>query len=280
MFEDTFSKRHGYTSPPVQGERKSLSKEARTRLWNIFHSDFSRPNTQPIPYSITAEVKFSPMGNIFLRGVWTEFFGERLDRYPGYEAVIAHIANGFERGAWHFPFDIWEEIFKAHPPPIPQPEQTAEAIRKALERENTAYTFVGGLFVERMTTSEVQSIEKVLFSPIEGIRKHFITALQFLSDRKNPNYRNSVKESISAVETACKHLTGLEKATLGDALNKLHNKRSLHQAFKDALAKLYGWTSDEDGIRHSIMESDNIERADAQFMLVTCSAFVNYLFER
>jgi hypothetical protein len=54
----------------------------------------------------------------------------------------------------------------------------------------------------------------------------------------------------------------------------------LHQAFKDALAKLYGWTSDEDGIRHSIMESDNIERADAQFMLVTCSAFVNYLFER
>ena len=166
MFEDTFSKRHGYTSPPVQGERKSLSKEARTRLWNIFHSDFSRPNTQPIPYSITAEVKFSPMGNIFLRGVWTEFFGERLDRYPGYEAVIAHIANGFERGAWHFPFDICEEIFKAHPPPIPQPEQTAEAIRKALERENTAYTFVGGLFVERMTTSEVQSIEKVLFSPI------------------------------------------------------------------------------------------------------------------
>ena len=72
------------------------------------------------------------MGNIFLRGVWTEFFGERLDRYPGYEAVIAHIAKGFEHGAWHFPFDIWEEIFKAHPPPIPQPEQTAEAIRKGV----------------------------------------------------------------------------------------------------------------------------------------------------
>ena len=45
-------------------------------------------------------------------------------------------------------------------------------------------------------------------------------------------------------------------------------------------AKLYGWTSDEDGIRHSIMESDNVERADAQFTLVTCLAFVNYLFER
>jgi hypothetical protein len=278
MFEDTFSKRQGYTPPPVQGERENLSKEARTRLWNIFHSDFRRPNTISIPYS--TDVEFSPIGEIFLHRVWTELYGERLDRYPGYVVILGFIAKGFESGAWHFPFDIWEEIFNSHPTPVSKPEQTAEAIRKALERENTAYTFVGGLFVERMTTSEVQSVEKVLVSPIEGIRKHFITALQFLSDRKNPNYRNSVKESISAVETACKHLTGLEKATLGDALNKLHNKRPLHQAFKDALAKLYGWTSDEDGIRHSIMESDNIERADAQFMLVTCSAFVNYLFER
>ena len=42
-----------------------------------------------------------------------------------------------------------------------------------------------------MTASEVQSVEKVLLSPIEGIREHFITALQFLSDRKSPNYRNS-----------------------------------------------------------------------------------------
>jgi hypothetical protein len=280
MFEDTFSKRHGYTPPPVRGERKSLSKEARTRLWNIFHSDFRRLNTQAVPYTITSEVEFSQIGNSFLRGVWTEFFGERLDRYPGYEAVIAHIANGFERGAWHFPFGIWEEIFKSKPSPIREPEKTAEAIRTVLERENTADTFVGNYFVERMTAEEVKSVEKVLRSPIEGIREHSTTALQFLSDRKNPNYRNSVKESISAVETACKHLTGLEKATLGDALNKLHSKRPLHQAFKDAFAKLSGWTSDEDGIRHSIMESDNVERADAQFMLVTCSAFVNYLFER
>jgi hypothetical protein len=99
-----------------------------------------------------------------------------------------------------------------------------------------------------MTSSEVQSVEKVLLSPIEGIRKHFITALQFLRDRKNPNYRNSVKESISAVETACKHPTGFEKATLGDALNKLHNKRPLHQAFKDALAvRLDQWSP----VRHS-----------------------------
>ena len=29
-----------------------------------------------------------------------------------------------------------------------------------------------------------------------------------------------------------------------------------------------------------MMEADNVERQDAQFMLVTCSAFVNYLLDR
>lgn len=149
-----------------------------------------------------------------------------------------------------------------------------------LEQENQAYTFIDGRFVERMMPDEIQSVEKALATPIEGIREHFATALRMLSDREHPDHRNSVKESISAVEAACKHLTGLQNATLGQALNQLHSTRPLHPAFKDALSKLYGWTNQEDGVRHAIMESDKIERADAQFMLVTCSAFVNYLFER
>jgi hypothetical protein len=30
----------------------------------------------------------------------------------------------------------------------------------------------------------------------------------------------------------------------------------------------------------AIKDAENVERADAQFMLVACSAFVNYLFTR
>jgi hypothetical protein len=37
--------------------------------------------------------------------------------------------------------------------------------------------------------------------------------LQALSDRKSPDYRNSVKESISAVEAACNLLTRVRRAT-------------------------------------------------------------------
>jgi hypothetical protein len=37
MFEDTFSKRRGYIPAPVQGERESLSADARRRLWDLFY---------------------------------------------------------------------------------------------------------------------------------------------------------------------------------------------------------------------------------------------------
>ncbi len=40
--------------------------------------------------------------------------------------------------------------------------------------------------------------------------------------------------------------------------------------------KLYGYSSDEDGIRHAILEEKEIGFDEAKFMLVACSGFVNY----
>lgn len=44
--------------------------------------------------------------------------------------------------------------------------------------------------------------------------------------------------------------------------------------------KLYGYASDEDGIRHPILDSTNVGFAEAKFMLVSCSAFVNFILEK
>lgn len=43
------------------------------------------------------------------------------------------------------------------------------------------------------------------------------------------------------------------------------------------MEKLYGYTSDEDGVRHPILDEVSVDEADARFMIVTCSAFVNFL---
>ena len=100
-----------------------------------------------------------------------------------------------------------------------------------------------------------------------------------LSDRKNPDYRNSIKESISAVETICKRISKNPKATLGDALNELvkNGKIKFHGAIQSAFKNLYGYTNDADGIRHSLMEEESLDQEDALFMITSCSAFVNYL---
>ena len=41
------------------------------------------------------------------------------------------------------------------------------------------------------------------------------------SDREALDYRNAVKESISAVEPICRSVSGMSSATLGDALKKV-----------------------------------------------------------
>ena len=101
-------------------------------------------------------------------------------------------------------------------------------------------------------------------------------ALQLLSNRESPDYPNSIKESITAVEAAAEVISGKPKATLGDAL-KVIGDESAHPALRDAFSKLYGWTSDAAGIRHASLDGTSVGFAEAQFMVVACSAFTNYL---
>ena len=52
------------------------------------------------------------------------------------------------------------------------------------------------------------------------------------------------------------------------------HRRRLVEAFR----KLYGYTSDEKGIRHSLLEETaSVAEEDARFMIVACSAFLNLL---
>jgi len=113
-----------------------------------------------------------------------------------------------------------------------------------------------------------------------SVAVHVKRALELYSQKPQPDYRNSIKESISAVESAAKIITNLPSATLGDAIKEIDKRHSLHLAFKEGISKLYGYTSDQGGIRHSLTEAGNIDESDVRFMLVSCSAFANYLVSR
>lgn len=103
------------------------------------------------------------------------------------------------------------------------------------------------------------------------------SSLSKLSDRKNPDYRNSIKESISAVESICQSLSGDSKAELGKALKLIEDNIGIHAALKKGFSAIYGYTSDEGGIKHAMLEERECFFEDAKYMLVACSAFINYL---
>ena len=101
-----------------------------------------------------------------------------------------------------------------------------------------------------------------------------------MSDRTNPNYSKSMHDSISAVEGLAKILLEDDSITLGKAIPKLRTKYSLHPVLMESLNKLYGYTSDEDGIRHGSPNPSTMSYIDAKFMLVACTNFINYLIEK
>ena len=154
-----------------------------------------------------------------------------------------------------------------------------KALNSLFEEEYVGYRFIAGEIVPITDKSEAVEIEQACHTPFDGARTQLQKALCFLSDREHPDYKNCVKESISAVESVCKVISGNEKAALKDALNGLiANGMNIHGSLKSAILALYGYASDEGGIRHAERETEStVTFEEAKFMMVTCSAIVNYL---
>ena len=125
--------------------------------------------------------------------------------------------------------------------------------------------------------AELTAIDEAASSKAHPVATHISRAIELLADRKKPDYRNSVKESISAVEAASRALCGKEKATLSDAVGFLEKQGKVHPALKKSMSSMYGYTSDAEGIRHALMDDPALGFAEAKFMLVCCCAFVNLL---
>ena len=98
---------------------------------------------------------------------------------------------------------------------------------------------------------------------------------------RNSDWAGSVRESIHAVEAMAVRLApGTD--TLGAALKALEQRGHLHGSLKAAFGSLYGYSCDEEGVRHALVFGDEAQadEADALFMLGACASFVSYLLAR
>lgn len=155
-----------------------------------------------------------------------------------------------------------------------------DELNKDFERLNYGYRIINNLVTPITSKEEVNSIEEAIGSAKDNIKEHLNSALKHLADKENPDYRNSIKESISAVGALCREMTG--ENDLGKALFVLEKKQEkLHPQLKAAFDNLYKYVNEkQSGIRHELMDESGTfvpTFHEAEYMLVICSAFINYL---
>jgi hypothetical protein len=276
-----FSQRRGLKPIRAIIQKESIDDDLRTALWNnltIYYFGEIRTYVEDTPQNLV----------ILLRRLWIHYFKNKLDEFPfQLSRLTSQFKEYFFKADWNELFDFIEFIIANY-----TEEQRSnknqknfkfvESTNLTLEQNIAAYRIIDFLVTEITGEEEISSIEKALedTNKLTPVRTHIRRALELMVDRKSPDYRNSIKESISGVEALCIVITGDEKATLGQALTEIEKTNKIHPALKKSFTSLYGYTSDSSGIRHALVDEDSLTQDDARFMLVSCTTFINYLLTK
>lgn len=263
-----FSERIGITSAETVLQVQGMNDALRNSLWNVL--DLFIWNRNNFLYREYGDGEIEN----FSRKLWFHHFKKPMDSRPDWpNGILDAIRRHYFEAPWHEVYDFLEYVLRNE-----ENIQLTETTNHILARELSGYRFIASAFVPVTDELEVEAVQKALSEgPFNGVHGHLKKALEHLSRRESPDYRNSIKESISAVESMARELTGNPKASLGDALVMLEKNGKLHPALKKGFSALYGYTSDQGGIRHAMLDEPNIGVTDAKFFLVSCSSFVNYL---
>jgi hypothetical protein len=109
----------------------------------------------------------------------------------------------------------------------------------------------------------------------EAVKTHVRKARAAL-ERRPYDFANSIKESVSAIESAGKSMVS-GASTLGDVIKALKRRRDFPLMMADVIDKLYVFSNAEPGIRHAGVVSDRIQRADAEFAYSIALSILLYL---
>lgn len=248
-----------------------LDIRTRTILYNYLSDVFNLLYKYGDPY-----VQTTKLYNFLIKHVYTE----RIDIKAIYtvNSVMDLLSVTLFKGQYNEIFDVLEKIITYFKLTKEECATFIKDLNYIFEIEYVGYRFINEIIVGITSEIEIEEINTAMTSSYENVNNHLEKALGFISNRENPDYENSIKESICSIEAICTIILG-KKDSLGKALDKLEKEGIvIHPSLRDAFNKIYGYTSDAVGVRHA----GNIGGAEstfeeAKFMLVTCSAFVNYI---
>lgn len=287
IFKNLFSHRHNMVSSEPIIVKDSISQDVINAIGSCY--DILCQNLKYV-YNIT----FSSDNHFFLqedieRELWIHFANRRLSEFEKngrYHVIFDDYLNQGQL-PWYRVLDLVEYVCKWVCVNIENYSYLEEPLKEfesrlnyEFDRLDYGYRVINHCVTDITSEVELEVINEAIASSKDNVSEHLQKAVKHYSARPNPDVRNSIKESISAVEAVCRELTG--DTTLGQALKHLENKGVLiHNMLKDEFTRFYVYTNDSNsGIRHALMDEDGTympSKDEAYYMLVSCSAFVNYL---
>jgi hypothetical protein len=218
--------------------------------------------------------------------IWAHYFIEPIDYFPTRNNLMAKkIREHILYSTWYKIYHFFEFVFEnlGEEGSLFKRREFATYINAKLRQHNSAYTLTNGKFIPITNNKEIEEIKRTQdlsqkYS-LTGIQQHLNSSIELLSKKPIPEYRSSIKESISMVEVISRIIEPTEN-TLGKALNKLDKGGKINGTLKSGFEKMYAYTNDKNGIRHALMDDESVGIEDAKFFLISCSAFTNYLIEK
>lgn len=272
----TFSQRHGLRELPGPPQLEHISDQARNNLWGALWGRMSDTATRT-PYSTL----LGPLWKRIFTTVHQHFMERPLDQMSMHLEDWKEICKPILlKGSYGQCFDLIETLLRHPQCPRDFVEEIKDIFRHQLAYriDTTSMPAIVPAATEQEGRALIQAIQDMEDAELGGAATHLRQAGERIRDR---DWAGSVRESIHALESVTKRVAPSDADTLRQALAALERQQGLHGALKKGFGALYGYASNEQGIRHALLEDESkVTQDEAIYMIGACAAFCSYLWRK
>ena len=278
----SFSQAQGYEELPEPLNLGELPTEARVQIWNALYFWLS-PSTRSRESAWGRSWYMIDPWLSILERVHAVHDGNPADEWDsGFTPVREGMRARIERQAFNRVFDLIQFIMRDSQ----CPRDFVLHMCTVFGNCRLAYVIDSGpspTIFPAATTEEGEAVLSSLRALDQGGLRGGASHLRKSAECINQgDWADSIRESVHAVESVARQLDSKASSSLAPAVRSLEKRSALHPALKQAWSKLYGYSSDEQGIRHALLDREqaSVGMDEAVFMLGACASFASYLWRK
>ena len=282
----SFSQRHGYEPLPEVMRLEELPEKARIGAYNIIFDivsvcgDWSYHTNKPVPR--------------MCRSAISACLAQAGDTIPDfYQDIASQLRHIILKEPFNRVFDLLEYVASHRDDRNTDEgrklngrlERFPSQINDVFDRHRAAYVFDTSQPPYRIwpRTSEAQgkAVQNAVAMLKECQLPAAVTHLRQAADHLDlGNHADAIVDCIHAVESVARFFDPKASETLGPAIDSLQRQGVLkHPALAKVIRVLYGFTSNEEGVRHALVFNDeaDVDINEAMLMFGACASLAAYL---